>query len=141
MKEIFLLPYIIRINKVNSEVFINFNEVFPEVFRFLVDKIYKSHYLHKSNPQKQKLFKHIKHVYTLVRMMKNMTLSVPDELKTKMDKFKEINWSEVARQAFVQKMEDMELLKKLKKKSRMTKADAIKLGAELNKKLSKRWNL
>jgi hypothetical protein len=71
--------------------------------------------------------------------MVTMTLSVPEKLKAQMESFPEINWSEVARQAFRQKIEDMEMLDKLKSKSKITEKDAIRLGRELNKKLADRY--
>jgi len=72
--------------------------------------------------------------------MTNITLAVSSELKSKMDEFNEINWSAVAREAFIQKINDLELIKKFKEKSVLTEKDAIKLGRELNKKLAKKWN-
>jgi hypothetical protein len=71
--------------------------------------------------------------------MTTMTLAVPNELKKKMDAFQELNWSEVARQAFMQKIKDLEFLEKFKSKSKMTENDALHLGAEVSKKLSKRY--
>ena len=71
--------------------------------------------------------------------MVNMTLSVPDKLKQKMDKFPEMNWSEVARQAFQQQIQDMEIIRKFKEHSTLTEEDAIRLGREVNKALSKRY--
>ncbi|PKK85511.1 MAG: hypothetical protein CVT48_05140 [Thermoplasmata archaeon HGW-Thermoplasmata-1] len=56
-----------------------------------------------------------------------------------MEAFPEINWSEVARQAFRQKLEDLEFLEKFKSSSRMTEADAMNLGRELNKNLARRY--
>ena len=70
--------------------------------------------------------------------MTTLTLAVPDEMKKKMDSFPEMNWSEVARQAFMQKMEDMEFLRKFKKKSKLTEADALRLGKEVSKSVSAR---
>jgi len=70
--------------------------------------------------------------------MVNITLSVPSELKHKMESFGEINWSAVARHAFDDKISDLELLKKMKSKSKFTEQDAIRLGRELNKKLARR---
>jgi hypothetical protein len=70
--------------------------------------------------------------------MVNITLSVPSELKSKMDSFPEINWSAIAREAFDTKIRDMEIIKKFKEKSTFTKEDAIRLGKELNKNLAKR---
>ena len=71
--------------------------------------------------------------------MTTMTLAVPSELKHKMDEFPEMNWSEIARQAFSQRVRDLEFLKKFKENSTMTEEDALRLGAELNKKLAKRY--
>ncbi len=68
--------------------------------------------------------------------MTTMTLAVPNELKVKMDIFPEINWSEVARQAFTQKVEDMEFLKEFKAKSKLTEKDALRLGKDVSRKLS-----
>jgi len=70
--------------------------------------------------------------------MVNVTLSIPNELKQKMDSFAEINWSAVAREAFDEKVRDLEFIKKFKSKSRITEEDALKWGAELNKNLAKR---
>lgn len=70
--------------------------------------------------------------------MVTMTLSVPGELRHKMETFPEINWSAVARGAFDQKIRDLEFLRKFKSKSTFTEKDAIKLGRELNSKLAKR---
>ncbi len=71
--------------------------------------------------------------------MTTMTLAVPDELKIKMGNFSEINWSEVARQAFIQKVRDLEILKKFKSDSTITEEDALRMGRELNERLAKRY--
>ena len=70
--------------------------------------------------------------------MVTMTLAVPNELRNKMETFPEINWSEVARQAFNQKVSDLEFLRKFKSKSTFSEEDALKLGREINAKLSER---
>jgi len=71
--------------------------------------------------------------------MTTMTLAVPSELKHKMETFPEMNWSEVARQAFMQRINDLEFLKKFKSDSTLTEEDALRLGRELNKNLAKRY--
>ena len=53
--------------------------------------------------------------------MVNITLSVPERLKKEMDSFAEINWSAVAREAFREKIVDLEFLKKFKEKSEYLK--------------------
>jgi hypothetical protein len=68
-----------------------------------------------------------------------MTLAVPKELKNQMDQFPEINWSEVARKAFREKVEDLKFLKEFTSKSELTEEDALELGRKVNKALSKRY--
>ncbi|MBU0458737.1 hypothetical protein KKF03_04825 [Patescibacteria group bacterium] len=65
--------------------------------------------------------------------MTTMALSIPIELKHKLETFPEINWSEVAKQAFMQKINDLEFLKHFKAESKMTNEEALKLGKELRK--------
>jgi len=72
--------------------------------------------------------------------MTTMTLAVPSELKHKMENFPEMNWSEVARKAFKQKIKDLEFLEKFTRDSTLTEEDALRLGKELNKNLAKRYN-
>ncbi|MDO8740116.1 MAG: hypothetical protein Q7J54_00925 [Candidatus Woesearchaeota archaeon] len=71
--------------------------------------------------------------------MVTMTLAVPDELRHKMETFPEINWSEVARQAFNLKISDLEFLRKFKSESKFTEEGALKLGAEVSRNLAKRF--
>ena len=70
--------------------------------------------------------------------MVTLTLAVPKELKDKMEGFPEMNWSEVARQAFIQKVRDLEFLKKFKSKSKLTEEDALNLGKKVGKALAER---
>ena len=71
--------------------------------------------------------------------MTTMTLAIPNELKHKMETFSEMNWSEVARKAFRQKIRDLEFLREFTKDSTLTAEDALRLGRELNKSLAKRY--
>jgi len=70
--------------------------------------------------------------------MTTLTLSVPTELKQKMDSFPEMNWSEVARQAFIQKIEDMDFLRIFKEKSKLSESDSLRLGKEVSRAVSDR---
>ncbi|MFH1106869.1 MAG: hypothetical protein V1787_03150 [Candidatus Micrarchaeota archaeon] len=70
--------------------------------------------------------------------MPNMTLAVPPDLKKDMDKFPVINWSEVARQAFAEKVEELELLKAITARSKLTEKDAIEIGRKIRKGVAKR---
>lgn len=71
--------------------------------------------------------------------MVNMTLSIPKELKNLMDEFPEINWSEVARIAFRERIKDLHFLREFKSRSDLTEREAIELGREVNKSLRKRY--
>ncbi len=67
-----------------------------------------------------------------------MTLAVPSDLKKEMEQFSVINWSEVARQAFAEKILELRLLKQITAKSKLTEKDAIKLGRKINRGITKR---
>jgi hypothetical protein len=71
--------------------------------------------------------------------MVSVTLSVPEEVREKMDKFPEINWSEVARQSINEKIRDMEFLEEFKEESDLSREEAIEMGRELNEKLSEHY--
>ena len=67
-----------------------------------------------------------------------ITLAVPEDMKKKMEVFPEMNWSAVARQAFQQKIQDLELLRKFRSISNLTEEDALRLGKEVRRALTKR---
>ena len=70
-----------------------------------------------------------------------VTVSVSSELKHKMDSFAEINWSEVARQAFSQKIQDMEFLRRYTSKSTLTEKDALRLGRQVSAAVARRHGI
>ena len=70
--------------------------------------------------------------------MPTITLSVPEDLKHKMDESKEINWSEVARSAIKTKVSQLKILKAISSKSKLTDKDALDLGRKINKSLHER---
>ena len=71
--------------------------------------------------------------------MANMTLAIPDELKKQMDEMKEVNWSEVARVAFKEKIVQFDILESIAKKSKLTEKDALELGRKINKSMHERY--
>lgn len=71
--------------------------------------------------------------------MTNITLSIPDDLKEEMEKFPEINWSEVARTSIRQKLTHLNFLKGFRMDSEITPEDALKLGKEVSELLLKRY--
>ena len=74
--------------------------------------------------------------------MANVSLTVPGELKAKMDKFAWINWSEVAREEAIKREmlhEDFWEFNRIVSKSKLTEEDAMRLGREANKGLHERY--
>lgn len=70
--------------------------------------------------------------------MASLTLSMPAELREKMEHFKYINWSEVARSAIISKLEVLEKMDRLLAKSKLTQEDTLKYGRVINKRVWKK---
>lgn len=70
--------------------------------------------------------------------MVNVTVSVPVEMKEKMDEYAIINWSEVARQAFAEQLKRLELLKAITSESKATEKDIVELSRKIRKGVRKR---
>ena len=73
--------------------------------------------------------------------MTNMTLAVPEDLHKIMQKHKDIKWSEVARQAIMEKAKKLELMDKLLAKSELTEEDAERIGHKIKHGMAKRYGL
>ncbi|MHA1498306.1 MAG: hypothetical protein ACTSRT_12285 [Promethearchaeota archaeon] len=71
--------------------------------------------------------------------MPNLTLSIPNELKEMMEKFPEINWSEVARDSIKKKIAQLNFLKGFRMDSEIKPEDALDLGKEISELLLKRY--
>ena len=71
--------------------------------------------------------------------MTNITLSIPEDLKKEMEKFPEINWSEVARDSIKKKIAQLSFLKGFRMDSNITVDEALKLGQEVNQLLVKHY--
>jgi len=69
--------------------------------------------------------------------MANLTLSISNELKKEMEKFPEINWSEVTRDSIKKKIAQLNFLKGIRMDSEITPEEALRLGKELNQVLIK----
>ena len=64
--------------------------------------------------------------------MPNVTVSVDDSLKDRMDEHPEINWSEVARQAIREKIRDLRVMEELVEGSELTEEDVDELAARID---------
>lgn len=67
--------------------------------------------------------------------MTNITLAIPDELHERMKKHTEIRWSEVVRKTITDKVEMLDVMDKIAKKSRLTKNDVNEIAHKINKEV------
>ncbi len=70
--------------------------------------------------------------------MPTITVNVEDDLKERMEKHPEINWSEVTRQAIRNKIENLELMDELTADSELTDKDVDEIAAKINESARKR---
>ncbi len=71
--------------------------------------------------------------------MGTLSVSVPDDLREQMIKLEEINWSAVARKAFEEKVKEVEFLKNIAKKSKLTSQDVDDIATKINKNMAKKF--
>jgi hypothetical protein len=71
--------------------------------------------------------------------MTTLSVSVPKDLKKRMASLDEINWSAVARKAFEEKVNQVEILKQISCKSKLTAKDAQTLSKKINKSMAKKF--
>ncbi|MFH1181783.1 MAG: hypothetical protein V1702_02395 [Candidatus Woesearchaeota archaeon] len=72
--------------------------------------------------------------------MTNLTLAIPEELHEKMKKHSEIRWSEVVRKTITEKIEDLELMNKLTRRSKLTPKDVEELAHKINSEVFEELN-
>jgi predicted HTH transcriptional regulator len=73
--------------------------------------------------------------------MTNVTLALPEDLHEKMKQFSEIRWSEVVRKTIVQKIEELEMMDKLTKKSKLSQKDVDEIASRIDKKVAEKLGL
>lgn len=71
--------------------------------------------------------------------MVNMTLSIPEELHKKMKRMSEIRWSEIARRAIEERINDMEIMNQIASKSKLTKKDVDEISKKIKSRTAKRF--
>ncbi len=72
--------------------------------------------------------------------MTNVTLAIPEDLHTKMKEHSEIRWSEVVRKTIAEKVEMLEAMDTLTKKSKLTKKDVEEIAHKINKEVFHEMN-
>ncbi|GAB3686724.1 hypothetical protein GCM10028857_19300 [Salinarchaeum chitinilyticum] len=70
--------------------------------------------------------------------MPSITVNVDDDLKERMEKHPEINWSEVTRQAIQDKIETLEVMDELTGESELTESDVQEIAQKINESGRKR---
>jgi len=70
--------------------------------------------------------------------MPTITVNVDDDLKERMEKHPEINWSEVTRQAIQKKIEALEVMDELTSESDLTENDVQEIADKINESGRKR---
>lgn len=71
--------------------------------------------------------------------MVNMTLSIPKELHEKMKGMSEIRWSEIARRAIEERINDLETMNRIASKSKLTKKDVDEISKKIKRSASKKF--
>ena len=66
--------------------------------------------------------------------MPTITVNVNDDLKERMEKHPEINWSEVTRQAIQKKIETLEVMDELTDESKLTESDVREIADKINER-------
>ena len=73
--------------------------------------------------------------------MPNVTLALPEDLHEKMKQYSEIRWSEVVRKTITQKIEELEFMEKLAKKSKLTQKDVNDIAKKIDTKIAEKLGL
>jgi len=68
-----------------------------------------------------------------------MSVSVEEEMKEKMSRLQEINWSAVARHAFEEKLREVDILKKIASKSKLTAKDADEISRKISESMARKF--
>ena len=71
--------------------------------------------------------------------MVNMTLSIPKELHEKMKCMSDIKWSEVARRAIEERINDLETMNRIASKSKLTKKDVDEISKKIKRGMAKKF--
>lgn len=73
--------------------------------------------------------------------MPNVTLAIPEDLHDKMKRHTEIRWSEVVRKTISEKIEDLDMMDKLTRKSKLTQKDVNEIAQRIDSDVAKKLGL
>ena len=73
--------------------------------------------------------------------MVNITLTIPEELKAKLSKHKEVNWSAVIRRELEEHLKRIEIVEAIVQKSKLTKKDVEEIARKVDSAVAKELGL
>lgn len=73
--------------------------------------------------------------------MVNITLAISENLKEKLQKHKEVNWSAVTRRALEEHLTRMEMVEAIAQKSKLTQKDADELAKKVKRDMAEQLGL
>ena len=73
--------------------------------------------------------------------MVNVTVTIPEELRNKLKKHDEVNWSAVIRKALQEYLRNIEIAEAIAQKSKLTKKDAEEISKKINSGVAKELGL
>ncbi len=79
-------------------------------------------------------------MYTQNNMV-NITLTVPDELKKKLQSHPEVNWSAVIRKSMQEHLKKIAIAEAIAQKSQLTEFDAEEIGNLIKREIAKRHGI
>jgi len=71
--------------------------------------------------------------------MVSLTLSVPPDLKQRMDRHREILWSQVVRSIISQQLDSLDKADSVAAKSRLSQEDVNAISSKVDSAVAKRW--
>lgn len=78
-------------------------------------------------------------LYQVIKMG-NITLALPEDLQERMKKHSEIRWSEVVRKSIANRIDMLEAMDKIAKKSKLTKKDVDEISRKIKKETFEELN-
>ena len=73
--------------------------------------------------------------------MVNITLAIPEHLKEKLQRHKEVNWSAVTRRALEEHLKMLEIVEAIAQKSKLSEKDADELARKIKREMAKQHGL
>lgn len=73
--------------------------------------------------------------------MPKLSVRVSEDLKSKIERHKEVNWSEVTRRAVKDHLTKLELIESISSKSELSEEDAEEIGKKIKRGIANRHGL